>query len=90
MQNDYKMLACAFDKSVVAIFPSLKVETRENMYHSSTVDRHDQSQPLYGMTHMLDNHNLLSAHHPRQRRSTLFFEPNYRNPRLSHGIPHRP
>jgi hypothetical protein len=49
MQNDYKRLACAFDKSIVANFPSHKVETGENTCNSSVADWHDQSQPIYGM-----------------------------------------
>jgi hypothetical protein len=34
MQDDYKRLACAFDKSVVANFPSHEVETKRiHMIH---------------------------------------------------------
>jgi hypothetical protein len=47
MQNDYKRLACAFDKSSVVNFH--EVESRANTQDSSATDWHDQSQPLYGM-----------------------------------------
>jgi hypothetical protein len=49
MQDDYKRLARAFDKSAVTNFPSQDVETRENTHDSSAVDWHNQSQPLYGI-----------------------------------------
>jgi hypothetical protein len=49
MQNDYKRLTRAFDKSVVAIFSSHEVKTRENTRNSSAKVWHDQSQPLYRM-----------------------------------------
>jgi hypothetical protein len=49
MQDDYKRLACAFDKSFVANFSSHEVETKENTHDSSVENWHDQSQPLYGM-----------------------------------------
>jgi hypothetical protein len=49
MQNDYKRLVRAFDKSTVTNFPSHEVELGENTHDSSTTDCHDQSQPLYGM-----------------------------------------
>jgi hypothetical protein len=49
MQNDYKRLARAFDKSTVSIFPSHEVETGENTRYSSAADWHDQSYPLYGI-----------------------------------------
>jgi hypothetical protein len=48
MQNDYKRLVCAFDKSTITNFPSHEVESGENMHDSSATDCHDQSQPLYG------------------------------------------
>jgi hypothetical protein len=48
MQNDYKRLAHAFNKSVVTNFPSHEVETGENTRDSSATDLYDQSQPLYG------------------------------------------
>jgi hypothetical protein len=48
MQDDYKRLACAFDKSVVTNFPSHEVETRENTRDSPDVNWHDQSQPCTG------------------------------------------
>jgi hypothetical protein len=50
MQDDYKRLARAFDKSVVAIFPLHEVETKENTHDSSAANRHDQFQPLYEMS----------------------------------------
>jgi hypothetical protein len=49
MQEDYKRLACAFDKSDVANFPSHKGKTRENTRDPSAANLHDQSQSLYGM-----------------------------------------
>ena len=48
MQNDYKTLVLAFDKSTVANFPSHEVESGENTCDSSATDLYDQSQPLYG------------------------------------------
>jgi hypothetical protein len=50
MQDDCKRLACAFDKSVVANFPSLEIETKENTHDSSATNWHNQSQPLYVMS----------------------------------------
>jgi hypothetical protein len=51
MQNNYKRLVCAFDKSTVASFPSHEVEWGGgNTRDSSVADCHDQSQPLYGMS----------------------------------------
>jgi hypothetical protein len=49
MQNDYRRLACAFDKSSIANFPSHEVELGGNTRNTSAVGCHDQSQPLYGM-----------------------------------------
>jgi hypothetical protein len=49
MQNDYRWLLRAFDKSTIANFPSHEVELGENMCDSSAIGCHDQSQPLYGM-----------------------------------------
>jgi hypothetical protein len=49
MQDDYKRLACAFDKSVVVNFPSYEVKTKENAHNSSAANWHDQSHPLHGM-----------------------------------------
>jgi hypothetical protein len=49
MQNDYKRLVRAFDKSTVANFPSHEVESGENTCDSSAADCHGQPQPLYGM-----------------------------------------
>jgi hypothetical protein len=49
IQKDYKRLVCAFDKSIVANFPSHEVELGENTSNSSATGCHDQSQPLYGM-----------------------------------------
>jgi hypothetical protein len=49
IQNDYKRLVRAFDKSTVANFPSHEVELGENTRNSSATGCHDQSQPLYGM-----------------------------------------
>jgi hypothetical protein len=49
MQNDYKRIVRAFVKSIVANFPSHKVESGENMCDSSATGFHDQSQPLYRM-----------------------------------------
>jgi hypothetical protein len=50
MQNDYRRLARAFDKSSIANFPSHEVELGGNMCNTSAVGCHDQSQPLYGMS----------------------------------------
>jgi hypothetical protein len=51
MQDDYNRLTCAFDKSVVANFPSHKIETKENTHDpSSAANWYDQSQPLYRMS----------------------------------------
>jgi hypothetical protein len=49
MQNDYRRLVRAFDKSTIAIFPSHEVKLGENMRDSSATGCHDQSQSLYGM-----------------------------------------
>jgi hypothetical protein len=49
MQNDYRRLARAFDKSSIANFPSHEVELGGNTRNTSDVGCHDQSQPLYGM-----------------------------------------
>jgi hypothetical protein len=49
MQNDYRRLVRAFDKSSIANFPSLEVELGGNTRNTSAIGCHDQSQPLYGM-----------------------------------------
>jgi hypothetical protein len=49
MQNDYRRLVHAFDKSTIANFPSHEIELGENTHDSSATGCHDQSQPLYGM-----------------------------------------
>ena len=49
MQNDYKRLVRAFDKSTIANFLSHEVELGEHTRDSSVTGCHDQSQPLYGM-----------------------------------------
>jgi hypothetical protein len=49
MQNDYRRLVRAFDKSSIAIFPSHEVELWGNTRNTSAIGCHDQSQPLYGM-----------------------------------------
>jgi hypothetical protein len=49
MQNDYRRLVRAFDKSSIANFPSHEVELGGNMHNTSAIGCHDQSQPLYGM-----------------------------------------
>jgi hypothetical protein len=49
MQNDYRRLVRAFDKSTIANFPSHEVELGENTRDSSAAGCHDQSQPHYGM-----------------------------------------
>jgi hypothetical protein len=49
IQNNYKKLMHAFDKSTIANFPSHEVELGENTRDSSATGCHDQSQPLYGM-----------------------------------------
>jgi hypothetical protein len=50
MEEDYKRLPRAFDKSDVTSFPSHEGKTRENTRDPSTANWHDQSQPLYGMS----------------------------------------
>jgi hypothetical protein len=50
MQNDYRRLVRAFDKSSIANFPSHEVELGDNMRNTSVIGCHDQSQPLYGMS----------------------------------------
>jgi hypothetical protein len=56
MQNDYRRLVCAFDKSSIASFPSHEVELGDNARNTSARGCHDQSQPLYGMglAHLLN------------------------------------
>jgi hypothetical protein len=49
MQNDYRRLVRAFDKSSIANFPSHEVELGGNTRNTSVIGCHDQSQPLYGM-----------------------------------------
>jgi hypothetical protein len=49
MQNDYRRLVRAFDKSSIANFPSHEVELGDNMRNTSAIGCRDQSQPLYGM-----------------------------------------
>jgi hypothetical protein len=49
MQNDYRRLVRAFDKSSIANFPSHEVELGGNTRNTSAIGCHDQSQPLYGM-----------------------------------------
>jgi hypothetical protein len=49
MQNDYRRLVRAFDKSSIANFPSHEVELGDNTHNTSVIGCHDQSQPLYGM-----------------------------------------
>jgi hypothetical protein len=57
MQNDYRRLLRAFDKSSIANFPSHEVELGGNTRNTSVIGCHDQSQPLYGCrwTHTLSN-----------------------------------
>jgi hypothetical protein len=50
MQEDYKRLACAFNKSGVVNFPLHEGKTRENTRDSLAANWHDQSQPLYDMS----------------------------------------
>jgi hypothetical protein len=49
MQNNYKRLVRAFDKSNIANFPSHEVELGGNTRNTSAIGCHDQLQPLYGM-----------------------------------------
>jgi hypothetical protein len=49
MQNDYRRLVHAFDKSTIANFPSHEVELGGNTRNTSAIGCHDQSQPLYGI-----------------------------------------
>jgi hypothetical protein len=50
MQNDYRRLVRAFDKSSITNFPSHEVELGGNTRNTSAIGCHDQSQPLYGMS----------------------------------------
>jgi hypothetical protein len=50
MQNDYRRLVRAFDKSSTTNFPSHEVELGGNTRNTSAIGCHDQSQPLYGMS----------------------------------------
>jgi hypothetical protein len=49
LQNDYRRLVRAFDKSSIANFPSHEVELGDNACNTLARGCHDQSQPLYGM-----------------------------------------
>jgi hypothetical protein len=49
MQNDYRRLVRAFDKSTIANFPSHEVGLGGNTCNTSAIGCHGQSQPLYGM-----------------------------------------
>jgi hypothetical protein len=49
MQNNYRRLVRAFDKSSIAKFPSHEVELGGNTRNTSAIGCHDQSQPLYRM-----------------------------------------
>jgi hypothetical protein len=49
MQNGYRRLVRAFDKSNSANFPLHEVEVGGNTRNTSAIGCHDQSQPLYGM-----------------------------------------
>jgi hypothetical protein len=49
MQNDYRRLVRAFDKSSTANFPPHEVELGGNTRNTSAIGCHEQSQPLYGM-----------------------------------------
>jgi hypothetical protein len=49
MQNDYRRLVRAFDKSNITNFPSHEVELGGDTRNTSATGCHDQSQPLYGM-----------------------------------------
>jgi hypothetical protein len=50
MQNDYRRLVRAFDKSSIANFSSHEVELGGNTRNTSVIGCHDQSQTLYGMS----------------------------------------
>jgi hypothetical protein len=49
MQNNYRRLVRAFDKSSIANFPSHAVELGGNTRNTSAIGCHNQSQPLYEM-----------------------------------------
>jgi hypothetical protein len=49
MQNDYRRLVRAFDKSSIANFPSHEVELGGTTRNTLSIGCHNQSQPLYGM-----------------------------------------
>jgi hypothetical protein len=55
MQNDYKRLVHAFDKSTVTKFPSHEAGSGENTHDSSVADCYDQSTcvKIDHVTHML-------------------------------------
>jgi hypothetical protein len=50
MQNDYRRLVRAFDKSTIANFPPHEVELEGNTCNTSAISCHDLSQALYGMS----------------------------------------
>ena len=74
MQNDYRGLVRAFDKSTIANFPSHEVELGENTRNSSATGCHDQSQPLYGM---------LMDMYPRQRQYPTHIGDKFADLRMS-------
>jgi hypothetical protein len=49
MQNNYRRLVRAFDKSNITNFPSHEVELEGNTRNTLATGCHNQSQPLYGM-----------------------------------------
>jgi hypothetical protein len=104
MQNDYRRLARAFDKSSIANFPSHEVELGGNTRNTSAIGCHDQSQPLTGCrwTRTLSNHKsavnqpictcpdhpTVSADRPGQPRPGPFLM-SYLDMHPSHHIRHR-
>jgi hypothetical protein len=101
MQNDYRRLVRAFDKSTIANFPSHEIELGENTHNTSTIGCHDQSQPFMGCrwTHALNNRKSavnrpictcpdrphVSTDRPGQQWTDPFLM-NYPDMRLSHNI----
>jgi hypothetical protein len=49
MQEDYRRLAHAFEKSIIPNYSSYDVDARYNAQKSSTDNGFSQPQPLYGM-----------------------------------------
>jgi hypothetical protein len=104
MQNDYRRLVRAFDKSSIANFPSHEVELGGNTRNTSAIGCHDQHNPFMGCrwTHTLSNrksavnqpictcpdHLPMSADRPGQPQPSPFLM-SYPDMHPSHHIWHR-